>query len=117
MALERAPYEPPPPSECDSQTHEVELAGEIYRIVQRMQYHGGRLVEFAIILCKRDRRGNWSEIYSVDTKHGSLHVHPTGHRTPERHTVSPIYTQVDVQESFDIGYRMVEEWHIRESGG
>lgn len=42
------------------------------------------------------------EVYSIDSKHGVLHEHISGHkRKDDRRDLGALYTQVDVQESLD----------------
>lgn len=79
----------------------MELDDPDFRLMQRLVRADGKLVEYAIVLT-RHQGGEWTEVYSVDTKHGVLHEHISGHRRAnDRRDIRPLYTQVDVQESFD----------------
>jgi hypothetical protein len=85
-----------------------------FRIVQRLVTHDEKLVEFAVVLI-RLQKGQWVEVYSVDTVHGTLHEHISGHnRENDSREIQPMYTQVDVQESLDEpAMRLVQEMYRR----
>jgi len=86
---------------CEEARLVVDLEDPDFRLDQRLVTCDGKLVEFAVVL-SRDQGGEWVEVYSVDTKHGLLHEHLSGHRRPnDRRDIKPLLTQVDVQESLD----------------
>ncbi|MFE7067404.1 hypothetical protein [Microbacterium sp. NPDC057658] len=117
-ALEkRELFEPPPDDLCDIDVSEIYL-GEEHQIIVKLGFHEGRLVLFFIAWMARDRDGEWSERYSVCTKHGHLHEHPTGHHRPnDRVDLQPLRSQVDVQESYDKAYERVHSRYIYATGG
>ena len=106
-------YSRPPDGECETSEFPVVLDDSDFQIVMRLVRSKGRLVEFAIILCRLAGE-EWREIYSVDTMHGQLHEHTTGHqKSHDRQNIKPLFNQVDVQESFDEpSYRMVHERYL-----
>lgn len=86
---------------CPETRQEYELDDPDFRLMQRLIVCDNKLVEYAIVLT-RFQAERWVEVYSVDTRHGTLHEHKSGHqRSGDRRDVRPLYTQVDVQESFD----------------
>lgn len=90
------------------------------RIVQRLVVLEAefKLVEFAIVWTRRASDGDWREVYSCDTKHGSYHEHVTGHQHPnDSRKLSPLYSQVDVQECHDQAYVQVMNNHDKKCGG
>jgi hypothetical protein len=90
---------------CDESRLPVELdIGS--RIDQRFHYQRMRPVFFALVFSVWDGE-RWVERYSVDTAHGYLHDHPTGHRTDDRRDIQPLYSQIDVQECYDQAYDLV----------
>jgi hypothetical protein len=83
------------------ETNQVYELDPDFRVVQRLVAHDNKLVEFAVVL-NRLQKGRWVEVYSVDTVHGTLHEHVSGHRRKDdSREIQPMYTQVDVQESLD----------------
>jgi len=98
-----------PESGCEETTDTVELEDIDFRLKQRLVTHERKLVEYAIVLT-RHQGGQWVELYSVDTKHGTLHEHIAGHaRDDDKREIQPLYTQVDVQESLDSAVQLVLE--------
>ena len=90
-----------PDTGCVESRQVVELEDPQFRLSQRLVTHESKLVEYALVL-SRQQGGDWVEVYSLDTKHGYLHEHISGHaRKGDRRDVRPLYTQVDVQESLD----------------
>lgn len=90
-----------PEAGCIESQQEVELDDPEFRLIQRLVAHEMKLVEFALVL-SRLQGGQWVEVYSIDTKHGVLHEHISGHtRKDDRRDLGALYTQVDVQESLD----------------
>lgn len=90
-----------PDTDCEEARQDVELDDPDFRFSQRLVTHEGKLVEYALVL-SRIQGGQWVEVYSVDTRHGVLHEHISGHqRKGDRRDIQPLYTQVDVQESLD----------------
>lgn len=86
---------------CIETRQEVELDDPEFRISQRLVSHDAKLVEYALVL-SRFQGGEWVEVYSMDTQHGVLHEHISGHkRKDDRRDLRVLYTQVDVQESLD----------------
>lgn len=90
----------------DPMCEEVKVPYDIddpeYLISQRLVYLGEKLVEFAIILTRTPEWAEPFEVYSIDTKHGSLHEHVNGHHEHgTAREIKPLYSQVDVQESLD----------------
>ena len=101
MAVATGAFYSRPDSGCSEYQQSVELEDSDFRYTQRLVTHEGKLVEYALIL-DRLQGGQWVEVYSVDTKHGVLHEHISGHqRKGDRRDIQPLYTQVDVQESLD----------------
>lgn len=96
-----------PTSGCVERRQDVELEDPDFRYSQRLVVHEDKLVEYALVLTRR-QQDRWVEVYSVDTRHGVLHEHVSGHqRENDRRDVQPLYTQVDVQESFDTADQLV----------
>jgi hypothetical protein len=90
-----------PATGCVETNQEFEMDDPAFRVKQRLVAHDTKLVEFAVVLC-RLQEGQWVEVYSIDSKHGMLHEHVSGHkRKDDRRDIHPLYTQVDVQESLD----------------
>lgn len=90
-----------PDSGCVETRHPVELEDPDFRLNQRLVSHEEKLVEYALVL-SRFQGGRWVEVYSVDTRHGVLHEHISGHqRENDRRDIRALHTQVDVQESLD----------------
>ena len=90
-----------PDSGCVETRHPVELEDRDFRLNQRLVTHEEKLVEYALVLT-RFQGGRWVEVYSIDTRHGALHEHISGHqRDNDRRDIRALYTQVDVQESLD----------------
>lgn len=90
-----------PETGCVEVQNTVELDDPDFRLTQRLVTHEKKLVEYALVL-SRLQGGQWVQVYSVDTKHGVLHEHISGHqRNNDRRDIQPLYTQVDVQESLD----------------
>lgn len=90
-----------PETGCVERQQDVELDDPDFRLTYRLVTHEAKLVEYALVLC-RLQGGLWVEVYSVDTEHGVLHEHTSGHRrNNDRRDIQPLYTQVDVQESLD----------------
>jgi hypothetical protein len=90
-----------PGAGCVESRQEVELDDSEFRISQRLVVYEEKLVEYALVLC-RFQGGEWAEVYSIDTRHGVLHEHISGHRRKDdRRDLYALYTQVDVQESLD----------------
>ena len=90
-----------PESDCVEARQVVELEDPDFLLSQRLVTHNEKLVEYALVL-SRLQGGEWVEVYSIDTQHGTLHEHISGHkRKNDRRDIRPLYTQVDVQESID----------------
>jgi hypothetical protein len=90
-----------PESGCVETRQEFDLEDPDFRVSQRLVSHDSKLVEFALILT-RFQGGQWVEMYSIDTEHGMLHEHVSGHkRKGDRQDIHALHTQVDVQESLD----------------
>lgn len=101
MAAVNGAFYVKPDTGCEEFTQMVELNDPEFRYTQRLVVHERRLVEFALVL-DRFQGGRWVEVYSIDTQHGVLHQHISGHqRKDDRRDIQPLYTQVDVQESLD----------------
>lgn len=113
-AVEPELYEAPPAIECYELVLPVEMDYSNARITQHLRYHEGRLVKFSIVLSLCfEEGGQWEEDYSIDTGHGHLHEHPVGHQIGEiRHNLYPLFTQVDVQESYEKAYSMVYDRYL-----
>ena len=107
----------PPTSECEVQRIGIEMAIPEARIDQKLMYHGGRIVGFAIIFSLKSSEGVWEEQYSVDTKHGHLHSHPDGHKTDAKRDVRQLRSQLDVQDSYDTAYHMVHNRYLDWASG
>lgn len=92
---------------CRIEQLPVELEGDKEILLVLHYDDRGKLVWFAILLNSvTDGRG--AELYSVDTSHGHYHEHRTGHkRRNDRKDIRPLYSQVNVQESYDHGYDLV----------
>ncbi|MDT3331389.1 hypothetical protein Q9S78_11990 [Microbacterium sp. KSW-18] len=81
-------------------------------IIQRQLLAQHKMVFFAIVWAQKVALGNLREQYSVDTGHGWFHEHVTGHqKSNDRRDLRALYSQVDVQESFDPGYDRVQDRH------
>lgn len=79
----------------------------------RMRHHETRLVFFAVVLTLRDEKGEWRESCSVDTDHGALHLHHTGHREPDdSREMRPLYSERDVGESWEVGYGAIHTRYL-----
>ena len=101
-----------PSDGCPQEEYFVELDPE-YQIVERVVYHEGRIAEFAMILV-RVGPSRHTEVYSVDTKHGYLHQHTHGHARPnDKQDVMPLFSQFDVEESWDTAYGLVKTKYSR----
>ncbi len=91
-----------PDTGCVETRIKVELEDPDFRIDQRLVTHETKLVEYAVVLSRRWRDGPWDQVYMVDTLHGTLHEHLSGHhRDNDGREIRAMYTQVDVQESLD----------------
>lgn len=105
-------------SSCDCRIEDMPLDIDDHRQIRQVLHfsNGNKLVWFAVLYYKIENdRG--SELYSVDTNHGHFHEHTHGHRKRnDRRNIRPLYTQVDVQESFDPGYDLVYEKHLAMTG-
>jgi hypothetical protein len=111
-------FERPAPDLCDMQRITVGMLRPEARIDEAMWYHKNRIVGFAIIFSIQDKNGKWQEQYSVDTSHGHLHEHRTGHQSQnDRHNIRPLRTQLDVQELFDTAYHMVHNRYLHWASG
>lgn len=100
-----------PESGCVETRQEVELEDPDFLYSQRLVIHENKLVEYALVLC-RLQGGEWVEVYSLDTRHGGLHEHISGHkRKDDKREIRPLYTQVDVQESLDTADQLVLEMY------
>lgn len=110
-------YEAPADSECDIETSEIWLNKSHHlRVVYAYQHR--RLVRFFIAWMALDRDGEWSERYSVCTRHGHLHEHTTGHHRPDdRRDLRELRSQVDVQECHDEAYEKVHNRYVFATGG
>lgn len=104
----------PDKTDCETFRQTVELEDLDFRLKQRLVRCNGKLVEFALILT-RFQGYRWVEVYSIDSEHGMLHEHTSGHqRQDDRRDIRALYTQVDVQDSFDDpATRMVYEMYRR----
>jgi hypothetical protein len=90
-----------PAKDCVETRQDFDMEDPDFRISQRLVSHESKLVEFALIL-SRSQGGQWVEVYSIDTEHGMLHEHISGHkRKGDRRDIHALHTQVDVQESLD----------------
>lgn len=86
-------------------------------IHQALHYDERRKLVWFAVLLNHMHDGRGKEIYSVDTSHGHFHEHPTGHKKrDDRKNISPLYSQVHVQESYDTGYDYVERKYVAMSG-
>ncbi len=110
-------YTPPDDDACEIQEQELWLSAQ-NRIMLVMVLDNRRLVRFFVAWQTRDRDGDWTEKYSVCTKHGWLHEHTTGHHSPDdRKNRKPLYSQVDVQECYDEAYELVHGRYLETTGG
>lgn len=103
---------------CDCRVEEIPVEiEEGKQIYQALHYdEKSKLVWFAVLF-NRLRDGRGEELYSVDTSHGHFHEHTTGHKKRnDRRNIRPLYSQVNVQESFDTGYDMVLNKYLVMSG-
>ena len=92
----------PPENGCVESRQQVELEDPDFRLDMRLVNSGDKLVEYAVVLSRRWRGGDWDQVYMVDTLHGTLHEHLSGHHQDgDSREIRPLYTQVDVQESLD----------------
>lgn len=110
-------YHPPAEADCDVDPSELYLDPD-NRLHVTLYWCDGRLVRFFMAWQSREHVGEWSERYSVCTKHGMLHEHTTGHQEPNdsRHVLS-LYSQADVQDCHDRAYDMVHSRYQFASGG
>lgn len=99
--VELTTYEKPNDPACIETRIPHDIDDPDYTISLRLVSLHGKLVEFSIVLSQTF--GNESvEVYSVDSQHGYLHEHIHGHNKPkDRRDIKPLFSQVDVQESFD----------------
>ena len=97
---------------CEEFVWQVALSAPGHEIVQRVHYENGKPTFFAVV-----HTFDSAEEYSVDTAHGVLHDHPTGHKEPgDRREIRPLYSQVEVQEAFDEGYDLAHNHYIQAIG-
>lgn len=95
------------PGEIDDESTEFIALDKTMFIQQRLSYQQHKLVSFFIGLFAVDGEVN-KELYSVDTHHGWLHAHIYGHQSPQdRRDVRQLFSQQDVEESFEEAYDMV----------
>lgn len=84
---------------------ELDPGNELLLVIH---YDDRRKVVWFAILLNRVENARGREIYSVDTGHGYFHEHTSGHQKPnDRKDLEPLYSQVSVQESYDVGYELV----------
>lgn len=103
--------------QCRVEFLSVELEPE-RQLLQILHYDDRmKLVWFGIFFHKTNGEGRGLELYSVDTGHGHFHEHTTGHRKRnDRKDISPLYSQVHVQECFDTGDDIVMNKYSAMSG-
>lgn len=105
-------YIPPPDSECEVDVAEYPLS-KGHKIHVTLVMKDRRLVRFFIAWMALDRDGEWSERYSVCTRHGHLHEHVTGHHRPnDGVNIEPLRSQADVETSHDLAYDRVHNRYI-----
>ncbi len=98
---------------CDESVYQVDLETSGHGIVQRVHYERGKLVFFAIV-----HTVDGTEVYSVDSGHGHLHDHPTGHRrADDRRDIRALYSAEDVDKAFDEGYELAHNHYKKTTGG
>lgn len=68
-----------PDAACVETRNTVDLDDPEFRLDVRLVVHEEKLVEYAVVLSRRQAE-EWTEVYSVDTRHGTLHEHVSGHR-------------------------------------
>ena len=94
-------WSPPPASECDEETYHYFLDIDAkYRISQRQRTHDGQLVDYAVTLARLYPEGSWIEITCIDCCHGNVHRHDGPHYKSEPKIIRPIFSQLDVQQTF-----------------
>lgn len=103
---------------CACRVVDIPVELTLDKTVRQVLHYDDRnkLVWFAVLYVRmEDARG--TELYSVDTGHGHFHEHLHGHRKrDDRRNISPLYSQVHVQECFDTGYDTVLNKHLSMSG-
>ena len=110
---------PPDASLCEEETFQFFLdAGATVQMTQRQSKYKGQLVDYAVILSRKVAEGEWSEIASIDCRHGNVHFHEDGiHGTGTAKTLRPIFEQKDVQDSFGDSCDAIWERYSEYVGG
>jgi hypothetical protein len=95
----------------------IPLHGEGYALVVRLSFAQNQLVAF-FIGWFRTQDERTQEMFSVDTNHGWLHAHTSGHRRKkDRQNIRPLHTQTDVRESYAEAYDLVYTHYVATIGG
>jgi hypothetical protein len=103
----RVPWVPPPDDECEEETIRIRL-DERYQLVYRQKLWREQLVDYAVILVEEA-----GEIVCIDCCHGHVHRHDGKHRKETARTIRAIYSQNDVQESFEAAYDEVYDVYVQ----
>jgi hypothetical protein len=73
------------------------------RIIQRRVVVDGQLLDYAVTHVTLIGPDEWEQVGSIDCCHGDVHKHSgAGHKRGP--TIRPIYTQADVQSSFNSSF-------------
>lgn len=103
-------WTPPPAEHCDpEETVKIPIDDCESLLVTRIRRCNGRIVDFAIMQIVGDDE-NAIEICRVDCCHGLLHRHGPPHALNDErqfHIIHELFTQEDVEDSFDEAYDYV----------